>query len=354
MRSKSKSRKSRHLLPLIMIAVGFFSLLGSMVSGVNVVGPQLNPSTSTSYTATSVSTILTSSTTYSTTTSTTSSTTSTTTSSTSSIFSYTTTITSTTTSTSTYTSYTNTLTVPFTSSSSTLSTATSLSTTTSTVATTVLPSILPGACPVAQATSGTPLEPYANFLRGFRNNQIQNTTSGRDFMVAFNGWYYSWAPSVTYAAVANPWLLNSLRVGVYPLIGILYASYFAYAAVSPLSSEAGAMVAGVVAASLIGIVYVAPVAYVGLRLVRRRVRLLTPSKGWLLPSSGWFAGSLLMLSAAYVTGSAWLMGLGTANLTLSMLSVGSILGALGLNYVQLPFANLHALNFTVKRLVRYP
>jgi hypothetical protein len=204
------------------------------------------------------------------------------------------------------------------------------------------------------ATAGTALEPYANFLRGFRNNEIQNTTAGRDFMWAFNGWYYGWAPSVSYSAAVNPWLLEALRVGVYPLIGILYASYYAYGAVSPLSPEAGAVVAGVVAASLIGLVYVAPVAYVGMRLFRRRLRFLTQNGMHLSLAGGWFAGSMLLISAAYVAGSGWLMGLGTASLTLSMLSVGSVLGALGLNYVQLPNLNLHVAAFALKRKFSYP
>ena len=172
------------------------------------------------------------------------------------------------------------------------------------------------------------------------------------FMQTFNGWYYSWAPSVTYAAARNGWFLDVLRVGVYPLIGILYAAYFSYAVVSPISAEAGALAAGVVAASLIGLVYVAPVAYVSLRLVRRRTKFLTPARAHLLPAYGWVAASALMISAAYLSGSALLMGLGTASMTLSMLSVGSLLGALALTSVQFPVVNLHAMVFAMRRMAR--
>jgi len=205
---------------------------------------------------------------------------------------------------------------------------------------------------VAFATSGTPLEPYANFLRAFRNNQIQNTTAGRMFMQTFNAWYYSWAPSLTYTASRNGLFLDTLRVGVYPLIGILYAAYFSYALISPMSAEAGALAAGVMAASLIGLVYVAPVAYVSLRLVRRRTKFLASVKAHLFPAYGWVAGSALMIGAAYLSGSALLMGLGTASLTLSMLSVVSILGALALTSVQLPLANQHAKVFAARRMAR--
>jgi hypothetical protein len=195
------------------------------------------------------------------------------------------------------------------------------------------------------------LEPYANFLRGFRNNQIMNTTAGRVFMQTFNGWYYSWSPSVSYTAATNPWLLQVLRVGVYPLMGILYASYFSYALLSPMSAEAGAIAAGAVAASLIGLVYLAPVAYLSLRLIRRRTRFFTPKRAYLFPAYGWMGASALIIGAAYVSGSAWSMGLATASLTLSMLSVGSILGAVGLSYVQLPVANMRAMSFAAKRLI---
>jgi hypothetical protein len=243
--------------------------------------------------------------------------------------------------------YTNTVTTPTTTTATAFQPFTT--TATSFITSTALPSV---GCPVAFATSGTPLEPYANFLRGFRNNEVQNTTAGRMFMQTFNGWYYSWAPSVTYTAARNGLFLDVLRVGVYPLIGILYASYYSYAAVSPLSAEAAALTAGLVSASLIGLVYVAPVAYVSLRLVRRRTKFLAPAKAYLLPASGWLAGSALIVGLAYASGSGLLMGLGTASLTLSMLSVGSLLGTQAFASIQFPAVNLHAKAFAVKRMAR--
>lgn len=172
------------------------------------------------------------------------------------------------------------------------------------------------------------------------------------FMQTFNAWYYSWAPSVTYTAARNGWFLDALRVGVYPLIGILYAAYFSYAVVSPISAEAGALTAGVVAASLIGLVYVAPITYVSLRLARRRTKFLTLAKAHWLPVSGWVSASALMISAAYVSGSALLMGLGTASLTLSLFSVAGFLGALALTSTQFPSVNLHAMVFAARRTAR--
>jgi hypothetical protein len=210
----------------------------------------------------------------------------------------------------------------------------------------------PTVCPVALVVAGSALEPIANALRGFRNSQVMGTTAGRAFMATFNAWYYSWAPSVAYAAAANPWVFEALRLGVYPLIGILYASYLSYQVVSPLSAEAGAIAAGMVAASLIGLVYVAPIAYISLRLIRRRVRVFELRKVYTLPATAWFAASAFMVGAAYLSSSALLMGFATASLTLSMLSLGSILGALGLTYVHLPVLNLPALAFAAKHRSR--
>ena len=309
-------------------------------------------STSTTFTPTSLSTLLTSSTTTSTSFSTTTSSTSTSTTTTSTSWSYTSTYSSTTTSTSTYTSYTSTVSgasSTFTEVTATSSTSTSSTTTSAT--TTVLPSISPS-CPLALATTGTALEPYANFLRGFRNDQIQNTTAGRDFMQAFNGWYYGWAPSVSYTAASNSWLLSALRVGVYPLMGILYASYFSYTLVSPISTEAGAITAGVVAASLIGLVYVAPAAYLGYRLIRRRVRFTKFNRAGLVPVAGWVSAGALMIGAAYLAGSAWMMGLGTASLTLSLLTAGAILGTKAWMHIGLPVAYMRTMAFSVRRTIR--
>ncbi len=351
MKRKKNIRRELVLgLVFLISLLGVFMVGNSPASGTiglaSVTTPPLT--TTTTFSPTSTTSLSTTETTLSTSTSTTSTTISTTSTSLSSSFSYTTTVSSTSTSTQTSTVYTSTNVVTTTTYSPTPSTTFATATTT----TTVLPSIFGQRCALALATSGTPLEPYANFLRGFRNNQIENTTAGRVFMQTFNGWYYGWVPSVSYAAAGNPWFLDMLRVGVYPLIGILYASYFTYAALSPWSTEAGAIAAGVVAASLIGLVYVAPGAYVSLRLIRRRMRFFTPKKAYLFPTAGWVGASALTIGVAYVSGSAWLMGLATASLTLSMLSVASVLGAVALTSIQLPLADLRGMIFVVRRTMQ--
>lgn len=193
------------------------------------------------------------------------------------------------------------------------------------------------------------MEPYANFLRNFRNNAIQNTTAGREFMLTFNTWYYSWAPSLSYSAATNPWTFKAVQVGVYPLVGILYASYYSYALIAPISTEAGALIAGIVAASLMGAVYLAPVAYLATRLIRRHGRLLI-SKQIAFSSIAWFAASMVLCVISYVTSSGQLLAVGTSSMALSMLSLGSQIGTRALTYAQLPSANITNSVLAFKRL----
>ena len=296
--------------------------------------PPLSSSTSYSYSGTSVVKFTTTSSTISSSIS--SSTTTTTVTTTSTSWSYTSSQSTTTTTTSYSTSITGTLSSSITQLVTwpSTTTTTSVYTTIATVKGTAVPY-----CPVSYVTGGSPLEPYANFLRNFRNNDIQNTTAGREFMLTFNTWYYSWAPSLSYSAATNPWIFRTVQLGVYPLIGALYASYYSYSAIAPISTEAGAIFAGIVAASLMGIVYLAPIAYLATRLIRRRGKWLI-SRQIAFSSITWFAASLLLCLTAYATSSGQLLAVGTSSMALSMLSLGSQLGARALTFVQLPSANL--------------
>lgn len=321
-------------------------VLGATTCGVSgcVSTPVLSSSTSYHYTATSVSTLSTTS--SSILTSISSSTTTTSVTTTSTFFSYTSTISTSITTTSYSTSITGTQTSTNTNWVTVPTTTTSSTTYTNVV--TQKGSSVP-ACPVAFVTTGSALEPYANFLRYFRNSEIQNTTAGREFMLTFNTWYYDWAPSLSYSAANNPWIFKAVQIGVYPLIGILYASYYSYALAAPFSTEAGAITAGIVAASLLGAVYVAPVAYVTLRLIRRRLPISKQTVG---PSAAWFMASALICVAAYATGSGQLLAVATSSMVLSMLSLGSLIGTRALAYVQMPFANYANMAVAFRRVAK--
>jgi len=308
--------------------------------------PPLSSSTSYSYSGTS--TVLFTTTTSSYTTSFSSSTTTTTVTTSSTSWSYTSSQSTTTTSTSYSTSITATSTSSVTSwiTEPSTTTTTSVYTTFATVKGTPVPY-----CPISYVTGGTQLEPYANFLRSFRNNVIQNTTAGREFMLTFNSWYYSWAPSLSYSAANNPWIFKAVQFGVYPLVGILYGSYYSYAAIAPVSTEAGAIFAGIVAASLIGVIYLAPVAYLATRLTRRHGKWLI-SKQIAYSSIAWFAAGVVLCVTAYATNSGQLLAVSTSSVVLSMLSLGSQVGTRALAYVQLPSANMANSMLAFRRLSR--
>ncbi|HXX73329.1 MAG TPA: hypothetical protein VEI80_06495 [Candidatus Acidoferrales bacterium] len=337
--------KTRDLAVALVLMVGLLAAvmatnfppnlaIAEATCGVNgcVSTPPLSSSTTYDYTGTSVFTLTSTSTTISTSFST--STTSTTATTTSTFFSYTSTISTTITTTSYSTSYT------ATQSSSNTFVSTIPTTTTSYSAYTniVTQKGISTNCPVSTVTNGNRLQEYAQFLRNFRDNQIQNTTAGRIFLTTFNAWYYSWAPALAYSAATNPFVYRIVQAGVVPLIGILYASYYSYTLVAPLSPEAGAITAGVVAASLIGLAYVAPLTYLTSRLLRRRVRLNLSSRS-LAPTTVWLTISVFVMVAAYAGSSTAALAFGTVNLVLAALSAGSLAGTKVLSMISLPSAN---------------
>ncbi len=323
--------------------------VATQTCGINgcVSTPPLSSSTSYSYSGTSTAIITATSTTVSTSIS--SSTTSTTATTTSTFFSYTSTISTTLTTTSYSTIYTHTQT----SSNTFISTLSSIQTSTATFTNLVTQKGVTGTnCPVSYVTNGNRLQPYAQFLRNFRNNEIQNTTAGRTFLTTFNAWYYSWAPSATYSAATNPYAYTAIQTTVIPLLGILYASYYTYGFVAPLSTEAAAITAGLVAASLIGLVYIAPIAYVATRLLRRHISL---TRLTLTPSTLWLTTSTILTLTAYATGSLNLLALATTNLILSTLSLATLTGTRALAYIQLPTLNPANLTQLLHRTTRtYP
>jgi hypothetical protein len=167
----------------------------------------------------------------------------------------------------------------------------------------------------------------------------------------FNSWYYSWAPWVAYTATTNPLVFKVVRAAVYPLVAILYAAYDAYSAVAPVSAEAGAIAAGIIAASLIGVVYVAPVAFVATRIVKRRSRIRF---AWRISaaSTAWFLLSLALCLVGYVTGSGETLAVGTSSMVLSALTLGSIVGTRALAYAQIPFSNAGYMALAYRRLAK--
>jgi peptide/nickel transport system substrate-binding protein len=116
-------------------------------------------------------------------------------------------------------------------------------------------------CLIATAAFGSEFAPQVQELRAFRDGIVMRTFAGVNFMTAFNSWYYSFSPAVADYERHSPEFQSIVRAGVYPLIGILDLSALAYdlVAFAGASGEAGIVVAGLTASSLIGLVYFAPI-----------------------------------------------------------------------------------------------
>ncbi len=127
------------------------------------------------------------------------------------------------------------------------------------------PSAPPGGrCLIATAAFGSELAPQVQFLRNFRDQHIMSTSAGSSFMSVFNIWYYSFSPYVADYERGQPWLQNTVKTSIYPLIAILQTSEKAN---SSIDGEYGAVAAGFVASFMIGALYFWPFA-ISIRRVR--------------------------------------------------------------------------------------
>jgi hypothetical protein len=115
-------------------------------------------------------------------------------------------------------------------------------------------------CLVATATFGSELTPQVQFLRSFRDNRVLATFAGRQFMEAFNSFYYSWSPNVADSIRASESFGTAMKVILYPLISILQISEELFTILS-FNSEVGVITAGFIASALLAAIYLTPLAF---------------------------------------------------------------------------------------------
>jgi len=129
---------------------------------------------------------------------------------------------------------------------------------------------LPGkACLIATATYGSELSPIVQSLRSFRDEAVLSTFAGKQFMAAFNAWYYSFSPALAQTISSSLGLQSAVKVALYPLMVILQASASAYAFLG-FTPELAIVISGLLATGFIGIVYLAPWMAIALLALRRR------------------------------------------------------------------------------------
>jgi vacuolar-type H+-ATPase subunit I/STV1 len=126
-------------------------------------------------------------------------------------------------------------------------------------------------------------------------------------MEVFNAWYYSFSPSVASFIVANDPIRAPIRAILYPLLGVLGITTLTYSLFSS-SPEFAVVIAGLIASSLIGLVYLTLPALVGFNALarRRKIGITSIAKASLtllavalaLLAVGELAGSFILLAVA--------------------------------------------------------
>jgi len=177
-------------------------------------------------------------------------------------------------------------------------------------------------CIVATATYGSELSPEVQFLRSFRDQQVGSTFAGSQFMVAFNAWYYSFSPYIAQFIASNIFARSVMKVLLYPLIGILHLAAITYNAFS-FSHELAVVMAGLVASTMIGVVYFSPLAILSLVLLRK-YRKTTLKVSQLRALVIVWVVSLLMMLVGEVALLPALMMASTAFFVLSTLALGAL------------------------------
>ena len=125
-------------------------------------------------------------------------------------------------------------------------------------------------CVIATAAFGSELSPEVEFLRRFRDEYVLSTFAGRSFYLAFDAFYYSWSPHVARAIAGCEAARAAVRAAIYPLLGILRVTAALSLPLFQRCPELASLLAGLVASTLIGAVYVAPAAYLVARASGRR------------------------------------------------------------------------------------
>jgi hypothetical protein len=142
-------------------------------------------------------------------------------------------------------------------------------------------------------------------------------------MMFFNAWYYSFSPRIATYLSAHQNQRAVFRYALYPLTGVLYLSYYTYLFVSPLNSEVAALSAGLIAALLLGFIYIGLPLYLAARIMRRklRFRMLRLSRlGPIIATAG------ILVGVSYLAGEEFALGGAIVSLILSTLGFGVGLG----------------------------
>ncbi len=179
----------------------------------------------------------------------------------------------------------------------------------------------PSQCFIATATYGSELSPEVSLLRNLRDKKISQTVAGRNFMLLFNSFYYSFSPQVASVISSHPLVRSAAKLLLYPLIGLLYVSDRVFTALS-FNGELAVTAAGVFAAIGIGAIYVGPVAMVFCKISKQGKRAIY-SGGWKVSISSCILAALI-LSLGEAVGVPILLSVGIVSILLSFILLGAL------------------------------
>ena len=175
-------------------------------------------------------------------------------------------------------------------------------------------------CLIATAAFGSEIAPQVQVLRGFRDGFVMKTFAGRNFMTAFNAFYYSWSPYIAKAEYRNQLLRDLVKTSIYPLLSILDLSRHA---AKPFSSvpELAVLISGLVASFLIGLTYLAPLTLITWLALKLNGRKINPNL--LYPATALMLGLISFVAAELSTSSA-LMMMSSSIIVLSSMTLAAV------------------------------
>ena len=180
-------------------------------------------------------------------------------------------------------------------------------------------------CLIATATYGSELAPQVQFLKAFRDQQIVRTFAGSNFMIAFNAWYYSFSPIVAQYENSNPSARAVAKVVLYPLINILQLSSSVFSLLGS-EPEFAALVAGLIAGSCVGLIYMTLPTFAVLWIARRRIGARARQRATSLLAAS-FAIMLVGFIGSELLALPLLMTFVSSGLALAAVAAGSLLPA---------------------------
>ena len=171
-------------------------------------------------------------------------------------------------------------------------------------------------CLIATAAFGSELAPQVQFLREYRDNTIMATAAGPSFLHVFNTVYYSFSPTVADIERSNPFLQESVKAGITPLLAILQVAKLS----SVGDGELSILASGIVASSFIGAVYLWPMG-----LVTKSIREGTkPKIKYVIVI---ISATLALTLASIAIGNVQFMMITTSMMILSLVAIGALFSA---------------------------